>query len=118
MDFHAGIVRKGEEQVRLTRTEFTLITLLVRNAGKMLTHGYILEQLRGAGCTEDTEYLRVYAGHLRKKPGDDPGRPVYILTAAGIGYGRGIVAGPLNSKEFRNLPSSSDLRHPPGLVTP
>ena len=87
VDFSSRRVWKGEEQVRLTPTEYALFLLLIRNAGKVLTHRYILEQIWGADCTEDTEYLRVYVGHLRRKFGDDPLRQGFISTASGIGYG-------------------------------
>jgi two-component system KDP operon response regulator KdpE len=87
VDFRSRRVWKGEEQVRLTPTEYALFLLLIRNAGKVLTHRYILEQIWGADCTEDTEYLRVYVGHLRRKFGDDPVRQGFISTASGIGYG-------------------------------
>jgi two-component system KDP operon response regulator KdpE len=87
VDFRSRRVWKGEEQVRLTPTEYALFLLLIRNAGKVLTHRYILEQIWGADCTEDTEYLRVYVGHLRRKFGDDPMHPGFIFTASGIGYG-------------------------------
>ena len=87
VDFRSRRVWKGEEQVRLTPTEYALFLLLIRNAGKVLTHRYILEQIWGADCTEDTEYLRVYVGHLRRKFGDDPLRQGFISTASGIGYG-------------------------------
>ena len=94
VDFRSRSVWKGEEQVRLTPTEYALFLLLVRNAGKVLTHRYILEQIWGAACAEDTEYLRVYVGHLRRKFGDDPVRPGFILTASGIGYGWNQESGP------------------------
>ena len=67
MDFHARTIRKGLEEIRLTQTENDLLLLLVRNAGKVLTHRYILEQIWGAESTGKTVYLRVYIGHLRKK---------------------------------------------------
>ena len=84
VDFRSRRVWKGEEQVRLTPTEYALFLLLIRNAGKVLTHRYILEQIWGADCTEDTEYLRVYVGHLRRKFGDDPLRQGFISTASGL----------------------------------
>lgn len=87
VDFRLRMVWKGEEHVRLTPTEYALFRLLIRNAGKVLTHRYILEQIWGADCAEDTEYLRVYVGHLRRKFGDDPLRQGFISTASGIGYG-------------------------------
>jgi two-component system KDP operon response regulator KdpE len=87
VDFRSRSVWKGAEQVKLTPTEYALFLLLIRNAGKVLTHRYILEQIWGSDCTEDTEYLRVYVGHLRRKFGDDPMHPGFIFTASGIGYG-------------------------------
>jgi two-component system KDP operon response regulator KdpE len=87
MDFHARTIRKGMEETRLTQTENELLLLLVRNAGKVLTHRYILEQIWGTGATGKTVYLRVYIGHLRKKLGDDSPGSTHILTASGIGYG-------------------------------
>lgn len=86
VDFRTRIVRKGEESLRLTPTEYALFLLLVRNAGKVLTHRYILREIWGADCTEETEYLRVYVGHLRRKLGDDSSRPGFILTSSGVGY--------------------------------
>jgi Response regulators consisting of a CheY-like receiver domain and a winged-helix DNA-binding domain len=87
VDFRARAVWRGGEQVRLTPTEYALLLLFIRNAGKVLTHRYILDQIWGAGCTEESVYLRVYVGHLRKKLGDDPVHPKHILTASKIGYG-------------------------------
>jgi two-component system KDP operon response regulator KdpE len=93
VDFRTGMVWKGDEEVRLTPTEYALLLLFIRNAGKVLTYRYILKQIWGAARVEKSVYLRVYVGHLRKKLGDDPARPGYILTAPGIGYGCGLEPG-------------------------
>jgi two-component system KDP operon response regulator KdpE len=80
------MVLKGGEPVKLTVTEYKLLLLFVRNAGRVLTHRYILEQVWGPAFAEETEYTRVHVGHLRKKIEDDPSSPRIILTESGIGY--------------------------------
>jgi two-component system KDP operon response regulator KdpE len=79
-------VKKSGESVKLTSTEYSLLALFVRNAGRVLTHRYILEQVWGPAYTEETEYTRVYVGQLRKKIEDDPAKPTLLLTESGIGY--------------------------------
>ena len=86
IDIDARVVRRKGETVRLTGTEFSLLALFVRNAGKVLTHRYILEQVWGPTFVEETQYLRVYVGQLRKKLEEDPSNPALILTESGIGY--------------------------------
>jgi two-component system KDP operon response regulator KdpE len=71
--------------VELTPKEFAFLTLLARHAGKVLTHGSILEEVWGPEAEGETQYLRVYAGQLRKKLGEDPTRP-RLVTAPGVGY--------------------------------
>ena len=80
-----SVKRKGET-VKLTATEYSLLALFVRNAGRVLTHRYILEQVWGPAFAEETQYTRVYVGQLRKKIEDDPEHPVLLVTEAGIGY--------------------------------
>jgi two-component system KDP operon response regulator KdpE len=67
----------------LTKREFALLLLLLRNAGRVLTHGHILTALWGPAHTEDVAYLRVYIGQLRRKLGDDG---TLIRTEPGVGY--------------------------------
>ena len=86
MDLAARSVRKGDDPVKLTATEYKLLSLFVRNAGRVLTHRYLLEQVWGPTFIEETEYTRVYVGHLRKKIEDDPANPRLIVTESGIGY--------------------------------
>ncbi len=86
VDLAARTVRKGKQIVRLTATEYALLALLVRNAGRVLTHNYILEQVWGPTFAEETQYTRVFVGQLRKKIEDDPANPKFILTESGIGY--------------------------------
>ncbi|HQT91233.1 MAG TPA: response regulator [Candidatus Kryptobacter bacterium] len=86
VDLAARTVRKGNEIVKLTATEYALLALFVKNAGRVLTHSYILEQVWGPSFAEESQYTRVYVGQLRKKIEDDPADPKIILTESGIGY--------------------------------
>jgi len=76
---------KGQE-VKLTPTEYSMLRLLVVNAGKVVTHRQILKDVWGPVYGEQTHYLRVYMAHLREKLEEDPARPVLLLTEPGIGY--------------------------------
>ncbi len=86
VDLTARIVRKDNEVLKLTATEYSLLSLFIKNAGRVLTHKYILEQIWGPQLSEETQYTRVYVGQLRKKIEDDPTQPKIILTESGIGY--------------------------------
>ncbi len=80
------IVRRGEEEIKLTGTEYKLLAYLATNHGRVLTHQSILINVWGPADADHTEYLRVYMRQLRKKLEADPERPQYILTEPGIGY--------------------------------
>lgn len=86
VDLVGRVVKKGNEIVKMTATEFALLSLFMRNAGKVLTHGYILQQIWGPTFTGETQYTRVYVGQLRKKIEEDPANPKILLTESGIGY--------------------------------
>ena len=79
-------MKKNDQQVKLTSTEFSLLALFVKNAGKVLTHSYILEKVWGHAYAEETQYTRVFVSQLRKKLEDDPAKPQLLLTESGIGY--------------------------------
>ena len=85
-DLTARAVKKNGEAVKLTSTEYALLALFVKNAGRVLTHAFILREVWGPGYVEHTEYPRVFVGQLRKKIEDDPNRPKLILTESGVGY--------------------------------
>jgi two-component system KDP operon response regulator KdpE len=72
-------------EIHLAPKEFALLTMLARHAGRVLTHRAILEEVWGADAVRETQHLRVYAGMLRKKLGDDPSRS-RLITEPGIGY--------------------------------
>jgi two-component system KDP operon response regulator KdpE len=76
----------GEAEVRLTPIEYRLLTVLVRHAGKVLTHRQLLQEVWGPGQVEQTHYLRVYMANLRRKLEADPARPRFLRTEPGVGY--------------------------------
>jgi two-component system KDP operon response regulator KdpE len=75
-----------EVEIHLTPLEYKLLTTLVKNAGKVLTHRYLLEQVWGPGYLEQTHYPRIFVASLRRKLEDDPAEPRYLLTEQGVGY--------------------------------
>lgn len=74
------------EAVKLTRKEFDLLAVLARNAGRILTHRQLLNEVWGPAHEHDLHYLRVFVGRLRGKLGDDPAAPRFILNEPGVGY--------------------------------
>lgn len=86
VDLSSHVVRKNGELLKLTSTEFSLLALLARNAGRVLTHQYILKEVWGMGYLEQTQYLRVFIAQLRKKVEDDSAHPKLLITESGIGY--------------------------------
>ena len=86
LDGAAHVVRKGGEEVHLTRTQYKLFAYLVRNAGRVLTHRQLLHEVWGPTRVEHNHYLRVFMASLRQKLEDDPAQPRLIVTETGIGY--------------------------------
>ena len=86
IDLAGYLVTRNSEPVHLTQTEFRLLALLARFEGRVLTHHFLLREIWGVGHQEETQYLRVYIGQLRKKLEADPEQPRHILTEGGIGY--------------------------------
>ena len=84
VDLVRRIVRRGDEEVKLSPKEYDLLRLLVQHAGKVLTHRFLLEQVWGGGA--DVQYLRVYVRQLRQKIEKTPDEPQYITTETGVGY--------------------------------
>lgn len=86
MDTARRLVRAGEQEVRLTPTEFELLRQLMMYAGKVLTHRSLLRAVWGPEYGEEADYLRVYVRQLRLKIEIEPSHPRYIVTEPGIGY--------------------------------
>ncbi len=70
----------------MTPHEYRLLHVLIRYAGRVVTHHQLLKEVWGPGYTDESHYLRVYMGHLRRKLETDPTRPRYLLTEPGVGY--------------------------------
>ncbi len=76
----------GDQEIHLTPIEYKLLTVLIRYAGKVVTHRELLKQVWGPGYAEESQYLRVYMTQLRHKLEADPARPRYLTTELGVGY--------------------------------
>lgn len=86
VDFETRAVQVAGKEIRLSPKEFDLLVFLIRNSGKVLTHRTLLANIWGGNYTDQTEYLRVFIRHLRKKIEPDPAKPRYILTDPWVGY--------------------------------
>ncbi len=86
IDLAGHIVKKNNILLKLTSTEFSLLALLARNSGKVLTHQYLLKEIWGHSYSDQTQYLRVFIAQLRKKIEDNPSKPELLITESGIGY--------------------------------
>jgi two-component system KDP operon response regulator KdpE len=86
IDFEARKIRSGKRNVRLTPKEFDLLRYLVAHAGKPVPHRELLQAVWGPDYGDQTDYLRVFITHLRKKIEPNPAKPQYILTDPWLGY--------------------------------
>ena len=86
IDLTARTVTKGDEWIKLTSTEYSLLVLLAKNEGKVLTHHYLLKEIWGPAYQLESQYLRVFIAQLRKKIETDPNQPKHIITESGVGY--------------------------------
>lgn len=86
VDLVRRVVKRGEGEIKLSPKEYELLRVLVVNAGKVLTHRQILNEVWGPAHAEDAQYLRVFIRNLRQKLETDPAQPALILTEPGVGY--------------------------------
>jgi len=86
VDLVERIVTKNGSRVHLTPTEFKLLSVLVANAGKVMTNPQLLRAVWGPSNGENGHYLRVYMGHLRHKLEDEPAQPRHLITETAVGY--------------------------------
>jgi len=91
IDFAAHVVKLNKEEIRLTDTEYRLLSLLAKNAGKLMTQRQLLKEIWGISAIEHTHYLRIYVAQLRHKLEKDPSRPQMIITEPGVGYRMSIL---------------------------
>jgi Response regulators consisting of a CheY-like receiver domain and a winged-helix DNA-binding domain len=94
-EFHFGDVRVDllhrriyhqDQEIHLTSIEYRLLTVLIRNVGKVLTHRQLLKEVWGPSHVESSHYLRTYMAHLRQKLESDPAQPKHLITETGVGY--------------------------------
>ncbi|MEL7648608.1 MAG: response regulator transcription factor [Sedimentibacter sp.] len=86
IDLEKHVVLLEGKEVHFTPMEYNVLTLLVKNAGKVLTHNYILKEVWGSYLESDMQTLRVFMANIRRKLEKNPAKPRYILTEVGIGY--------------------------------
>ncbi len=86
VDRKSRLVRRAGQEVHLTPIEYRLLSVLVANAGRVLTHRQLLREVWGPSHSEQSHYLRIYMGHLRQKLEPDPAQPRHLLTETAVGY--------------------------------
>ena len=91
VDLNQREVRRNEQAISLTPTEYDLLRILIKHAGKVLTHDQLLRAVWGTAYESETHMLQVNISNLRRKIEADPARPIYIVTEPGVGYRLKIV---------------------------
>ncbi len=86
IDLARRMVLLRQEELKVTPTEYEMLKYLALHAGRVVTHRQLLRAVWGPNFQEETHYLRVYVGQLRRKIEDDPAQPRYIITEPGVGY--------------------------------
>lgn len=86
IDLMKRVVSLRGERIKLSPKEFNLLKVLAMNAGKLLTHKYLMQQIWGEAYSDDNQYLRIYIAQLRQKLEKDPARDQFIINEPGIGY--------------------------------
>jgi two-component system KDP operon response regulator KdpE len=86
VDLAARLVYRNDAEVHLTPLEYKLLVTLLKHAGKVLTHRFLLREVWGPQDSQENHYLRVFVASLRRKLEQDPTRPRYLLTEQGVGY--------------------------------
>ena len=86
VDLKDRLVTRNKQLVHMTPTEFRLLSVLVKNAGRVVTNPQLLREVWGPSNGENGHYLRIYMGHLRQKLEADPAQPQYLLTETAVGY--------------------------------
>ena len=86
VDRTARIARRAGQEVHLTPIEYRLLSVLMANSGRVLTHRQLLREVWGPSHIEQSHYLRIYMGHLRQKLEVDPTQPQHLLTETAVGY--------------------------------
>ncbi len=86
INFEKRLITCGDEEIHLTQIEYKLVSLLARQAGKVLTYDYLIRQIWGPYSDNNNQILRVNMAHIRRKLEKNPAEPEYIFTEIGVGY--------------------------------
>lgn len=86
VDLTARTVKKNDAIIKLTATEYSMLAVMVKNEGKVLTHQFLLREVWGPDFIHETQYLRVFVAQIRKKIEYDPDKPQHLITESGVGY--------------------------------
>lgn len=86
IDFEKRLITLNGNEIHLTQIEYKLVSLLARNAGKVLTYDYLMQQIWGPYSDNNNQILRVNMAHIRRKLEKNPAEPEYIFTEIGVGY--------------------------------
>jgi two-component system KDP operon response regulator KdpE len=86
VDLHNRVVSLDDQEIHLTPIQYRLLTVLIKNAGRVLTQQQILKEVWGPSYQENAHYLRIYMSQLRQKLEADPSQPKFLLTESGVGY--------------------------------
>jgi len=86
INYSARAIKKNGLIISLTSTEYSILKLLINNKNKVLTHKQILQSIWGNPFSDETQYLRVFIGQIRKKIEADPSNPKHLKTISGVGY--------------------------------
>ena len=86
VDINSRVTRLNKAEVKLTATEYSLLLIFIRNAGKVLTHSYISREIWSAPYADNAQILRVHIAQLRKKIENEPAVPELLITEPGVGY--------------------------------
>lgn len=86
IDLIARSLKRNQNLIKLTATEYNLLVFFAKNEGRVLTHHYLLREIWGVGSQTETQYLRVFVNTLRKKIELNPNQPLHIITESGVGY--------------------------------
>ena len=86
IDFTAKQVKRGDETIHLTPRQWHIVEVLVRNAGRLVTHEQLLQEVWGPSYGKETNYLRVFMTQIRQKLEPEPAQPRYFITEPGLGF--------------------------------
>ncbi len=86
VDLIARVVKIGDDEIKLTATEYALLALFVKHSGRVLTHSFIMKEIWENPYSDNTQILRVHVGQLRKKIEKNPAMPELLITESGVGY--------------------------------